>query len=302
MDITKEYTNLKKSYEDFLNEIKEAVAKMLLRHEIPVAFEISARIKELESIQEKYNRKKINIESITEFDDLIGVRIVLLFPEYKDQVVHLIEERFKLLDKSVPSSNPKIFDYSSTHLIVTMKDEWSTVINWEGHEGKRVEIQVRTLSEHIWAETSHSLFYKREENIPDIMKRDLSKLSALLEVVDEKMQSIKANVEKHFKYIGECSYEKILKMDLNPETFRRIMLHHSNNLYENSEKQNKILSSEIEANYNILTTDALNEILQKAMIVEYAYDSKQFIKEVIKILDAYKFEITESQESQSDLD
>lgn len=51
---------------------------------------------------------------------------------------------------------------------------------------------------HIWAETSHSIFYKREENIPDIINRDLYRLSALLEVVDEKLQTIKNTVENTF--------------------------------------------------------------------------------------------------------
>lgn len=272
---------------------------MLSKNEIPVAFEISARIKELESIQEKYNRKKNIVESITEYDDLIGVRIVLLFPEYKDQVIQLIENKFKVLEKSIPLSNPKIFDYSSTHLIVTIKDEWAKAENWEDHEGKRVEIQVRTLSEHVWAETSHSLFYKREENIPDVMKRDLSKLSALLEVVDEKMQNIKKNIDEHFNYIRECPYGEILKMDLNPDTFRRVMQYHSQNLYENSEKHNKILSSEIEANYNILNAAVLHEILQGSGIIGADLDSEQFISAVIKLLDAYKLDITKNQESQS---
>ncbi len=42
---------------------------------------------------------------------------------------------------------------------------------------------------------------KKEENIPKIIKRDLYKLSAILEVVDDRLHEIKNKVEEHFKYI-----------------------------------------------------------------------------------------------------
>src|SRR5690606_6286322 len=114
------------------------------------------------------------------------------------------------------------FGYSSAHLVLGVKDDWLKTPDWEDHLDKKVEVQIRTLSEHIWAETSHSLFYKREENIPTVISRDLYRLAALLEVVDEKMQGIKDSVESHFEYIRKCPYQEILTMDLNPETFRRV--------------------------------------------------------------------------------
>jgi putative GTP pyrophosphokinase len=226
---------------------------------------------------------------------LVGISVVLLFPEYKEKVATLLSEHFSLIERSVESSNHDIFGYNSIHLVLSIKPEWSEVVPWEGHHGKKIEIQIRTLSDHIWAETSHSLFYKREENIPKIIRRDLSRLSALLEVVDEKMQNIKNNVVNHFEHIKHCSYEEILEMDLNPETFNRVMVKCSDGIYENTEKRNKILSSEIESNYNIVNAGLLDDLICQANINVAGLNSMAYVDEVIKVLDSYKSLIDESQ-------
>jgi hypothetical protein len=46
------------------------------------------------------------------------------------------------------------------------------------------EIQVRTISQHIWAAASHKLQYKVEESVPPPLRRSIHRVSALLETVD----------------------------------------------------------------------------------------------------------------------
>lgn len=45
-------------------------------------------------------------------------------------------------------------------------------------------MQIRTLSQHSWAEASNIFQYKKEENVPKPLKRSISRISALLETVD----------------------------------------------------------------------------------------------------------------------
>ncbi|WP_163410532.1 hypothetical protein [Flavobacterium ajazii] len=81
MDVKSEYQNLKEEYDDFLIEIKRIVEKLLKTNNIPIAFDILGRTKTLESIEEKLFAKRFTIKkSITELNDLVGIRIVLLFP------------------------------------------------------------------------------------------------------------------------------------------------------------------------------------------------------------------------------
>lgn len=280
-----EYEAIKEEYTEFLNEVKRVVEKLLSKNHIPIAFNIYGRLKKFDSIEEKHTSNRFVIKkTIIELNDLVGLRIVLLFPEYKDKVIELLLEEFKTINNH-RKNTPKVdkFGYNSVHLILGIKDEWLNTPDWKDHSDKKIEIQIRTLSEHIWAETSHSLFYKREENIPKIITRDLYRLSALLEVVDEKLQNIKNNVSEYFMYIEKCPYEEILNMDLNSETFKRVMLENSDGQYDLDDRQNKELSSKIERDYNILNTIALNEIIVGKIELN-EYTTQKFIDEVIILL------------------
>nr|WP_315151312.1 RelA/SpoT domain-containing protein [uncultured Flavobacterium sp.] len=288
-ELEKEYKNIIEDYTDFLEEIKRMVEKILHRNQIPIAFGINGRIKTLDSIFEKVTSERFIIKNtVTELNDLIGLRIVLLFPEFKDKVVEILSTELKLLnDPNKSSQSPDKFGYSSIHLILGIKDEWIKVPSWENHSNKKIEVQVRTLSEHIWAETSHSLFYKREENIPNIINRDLYKLSALLEVVDDKLQALKYTVEEHFRYIVDAPYDEILKLDLNSETFRRVMFENSKGLYNLNDYKNKILSSKIEKDYNILNVNILDNIINDKIELKQI-DTDKYIEKVIELLENEK--------------
>src|SRR5690606_13584738 len=212
------------------------------------------------------------------------------FPEFKDKVVEILSSNLIVIKDSQIRSQPvDKFGYSSIHLILKIKENWTSAPQWEKHKNKIIEVQIRTLSEHIWAETSHFLFYKRDENIPDILNRDLSRVAALLEIVDEKLQNIKIKLEKHFDYISTAPYSEILKLDLNAETFRRVMEKNSNKIYRLDDFQNQILSSKIEKDYNILNVNVLEELIVGKIELN-GIDSKYYIDEVINLLENYKTE------------
>ncbi|SHL34878.1 GTP pyrophosphokinase [Flavobacterium chilense] len=285
MDVRNEYLSLKEEYDDFLIEIKRIIEKILKVNNIPIAFDILGRTKTLDSIEEKLLAKRYTIkESITELNDLVGIRIVLLFPGLKDDVVNLLSEKFQVMDviqKKIPVDK---FGYNSVHLILGIKEEWSQSLNFENHSSKKIEIQIRTVAEHIWAETSHVLFYKKEENIPNIIRRDFHRLSALLEIIDENLQNIKNRVEYHFTEVQENEYDEILIMDLNPETFKRVMLKNSNGLYDFEDQKNKELSSRIEKNYNILNAGYLDTLIMDKIDL-HNLSSQEFVQKVLELLD-----------------
>ncbi|MEZ2442816.1 GTP pyrophosphokinase family protein [Chitinophaga sp. RCC_12] len=251
-------------YKAFLKEFKRTVEHIISVEGIPLAFEISARLKSLDSIKDKHESTRYRIkESILELNDLVGIRIVVVFPEDREKVISIIKDEFD--DKTTIKSRRRDYDkfgYNSVHLIVGVKKEWLATPDWRDHGEKRIEIQVRTLAEHIWAETSHTLFYKNEESIPDTIKRDLSRLSALLEVVDEKLQNLKKSVFDHFNYIRTCDYPEILNMDFNPETFRRMVNENSKGKLSFEDSQNQIISTRIERNYNIIKAGLFDEIIK----------------------------------------
>jgi putative GTP pyrophosphokinase len=296
-EIIQEHSNIKHSYEEFLGEVKRTVEKLLERDNISIAFSIYGRYKSIESIIEKNQSERFKIQkSIRELNDLVGLRIVLLYPEFKERAVELLLNEFQLdSDSRNENSEPNTFGYSSIHLILKSKKEWAEAPNWKHHTDKKIEVQIRTLSEHIWAETSHSLFYKREENIPKLIKRDFYKLSALLEVVDDHLQDIKNKVETHFDFIRNADYSEILKLDLNSETFRRVMVKHSKGIYNFSDYKNKALSAQIERDYNILNINVLDSLVSS--ILELGdINEEQFVLKVLQVLEEDKLQFDKNQE------
>ena len=110
------------------------------------------------------------------------------------------------------------------------------------------------------------------------------------------MQSIKTRVLEHFEHIKNCSYDEILKADLNSGTFERVMLENSAGLYNVNEIQNKELSSRIEKDYNILNTAILDSLI-KDQIDLSNFNSDKFVFEVLEILEIEKQRIDEQQKN-----
>lgn len=111
-------------------------------------------------------------------------------------------------------------------------------------------------------------------------------MAAVLEVIDDQLQNIKSRVEKHFADIREASFEDVLNLDLNSETFRRVMDEHSNGIYNLNDLRNKILSSKIEREYNILNVNLLDKIIS-GNIDTSGLSSDQYVEKVIELLDRY---------------
>ena len=295
MDIESEYRHLEKGYESFLAEIQRTIESFLADNNIPLAFNVSGRKKSLDSITEKIETKRFVPEySITELNDLVGIRVVLLFSDSVKSVVDILKNEFLVIQESYENEQVDKFGYNSKHLVIQIKPEWETAPSFRGHANKKIEIQIRTIAQHVWAATSHTLFYKREENTPKKIQRGFNRLSALLEIVDESLQNYKNAVEEHNNYISTCPYDDILKEDLYPATFMRVMVENSHGLYNLNEIENKILSSQIEQDQNILTTALLDDIINNKINLD-GINTNDYINEVKKLISKYNEDLRKSQ-------
>ena len=54
----------------------------------------------------------------------------------------------------------------------------------------KVEIQIRTILMHAWAEIEHRLAYKKQAHIPSHLRRKFSRISAKLEEADEQFEEL----------------------------------------------------------------------------------------------------------------
>jgi len=185
-----EYQNPNKfqEYQTLTKELKTEIIGYLeenkIQHEI-----VTARTKSVDSLRSKLQRKPYRdddkpYDSLNEIHDLSGIRIVVRHPDDIGEVIeNVITEKFKIVyhenkrDKSV-NKHEGCFGYRSEHYVVKRAC------------GKHAEIQIRTLLQHSWARFSELVDYKREEDAPVKLRRELFLLAAMLEFADKQFVSL----------------------------------------------------------------------------------------------------------------
>jgi len=225
---------------------------------VHVAVPIQHRIKTIDSVLEKANRKEIELTSLHEFDDLIGIRVILLNQIDLDLVKMVVERNFKIhisKDKSHELGASQ-FGYRSIHYVTQLSEQWSSLPIFIGYIDYKIEVQIRTLSQHVWADLSHKLQYKNENSIPKEISRAVYRVSALLETVD-------LEINRVFDLRDNYIQNEIRKDNaLNANTLELILdqVFPQNN--KRPPEQYSDLISDLSA-FNITTVQAINDILNK---------------------------------------
>src|SRR5690625_274054 len=138
----------------------------------PIEF-ITGRVKPVESIIEKANRKNILYEKVEEhIQDIAGLRIICQFVEDIYKVVEAIRTRsdFIIIDEKDYIARNKVSGYRAYHIIIKYPVEMI-----HGTKEILAEIQIRTLAMNFWATNEHSLNYKYKGKIPEDIKQRLRK-------------------------------------------------------------------------------------------------------------------------------
>ena len=157
---------------------------------------VTSRVKEVDSFRKKIIDRKYD-KPFEDTTDLLGVRIVCLYPSVLQDIDTVIRETFSVLryeDKG-KSVEPEVWRYSSVHYDCTLPDH-SSGQNHDAVKGLVFEIQVRTILQDAWATVEHQLGYKPERKIPDELKREFSALAGLFHVADERFQFIADQIQK----------------------------------------------------------------------------------------------------------
>lgn len=155
--------------------------------------QITGRTKDKDSFVEKIKRKsyKYPFEQCT---DLVGIRIIVLYLDDLDKISEIIENEF-LIDYENSADKSKLYDpdrfgYLSIHYVASLSESRSKQPEWKPYSELKFEIQIRTILQHAWSEIDHKLRYKKEDEVPKELKRNLYRLIALLELADKEFKDI----------------------------------------------------------------------------------------------------------------
>ena len=194
-----DYSSLREQYDQnipiykaFCDYFKKECNFLLSEANIPY-YELSFRIKTWDSILEKIERHQLHPKRIDEIHDTIGFRIITLFKRDVNIVCDIITRELQVLyyDDKAKTKSDDVFGYLSVHYEVALPDEWLKAPSVAIFKNIQTELQVRTFSQHVWAASSHLLQYKIESSVPAVMRRNIYRLAAVLEIVDNELENIR---------------------------------------------------------------------------------------------------------------
>lgn len=201
--------------------VKEAIENFLIKQGIEIV-SVSYRIKKLEQLLQKIKRKKYK-DPFEQMNDICGVRVICYFKEDIKKIERIIKKEFEIIEKNEKVNNLPLhkFGYRSNHFVIKIKKDWTKTPNYRGLENFKIELQIRTVLMHAWAEIEHKLSYKRTEHIPKNIRRKFFRISAILEDADEQFQEISDEINKSKKRIlseikkNEISGQEVMHFDLD---------------------------------------------------------------------------------------
>lgn len=186
------YDQLKSQAESFMIALRDQFEHLLHTNNITLGVPIECRVKTWDSIYDSIERNKLSLSNIIDLDDLVGIRLILLFRRDLDKIHELINNTFNVTryeDTSTRLTETQ-FGYQSVHYVITLPNNWLEIPSFLEFGKFQAELQVRTLAQHIWAAASHKLQYKQESSVPLPIMRSIYRVSAILETVDLEFERV----------------------------------------------------------------------------------------------------------------
>lgn len=190
-----EISDLWKDDEPKYNGLGDLVSKFIKNNisEIEILPEISFRTKELLSIVKKVKKKQREKEySYSDLNDKLGIRIICSFQGEMELIDAFLHQHFniKKVERKKDSLDIRTLDYISNHYDACINCKKTEFKKYKHLEHLIFEIQVRTLNQHAWANTAHTLSYKQEAEIPPALMRKVYRLLSLYEIADDEFSVV----------------------------------------------------------------------------------------------------------------
>ena len=157
---------------------------------------VTGRAKSVASFATKAAREidgtPVFADPLRDITDQIGVRVITYLHRDVDAVAQLLADQAQVLDDrdmGRETASEGRFGYSSRHLLLEMDAARSS--------GQPVQVQIRTVLQHAWAEFEHDIRYKGtipEEHVPDLDRR-FTLAAGLLELADREFSQIRDRLQ-----------------------------------------------------------------------------------------------------------
>lgn len=194
-----DYLRVVSYYADLAESAKRIAEEALKRRGIRVQ-SIEARAKDPASFGRKAAKPSKNDPNhpmypspLDQITDKAAIRIITFFPRTIREIDKMLQDEYMVVehfDKGESLIEEERFGYQSVHYLITLDDVRTSLPEYERFTSALVEVQVRTILQHTWAEIEHDIQYKSSATIPRDIKRRFMSLAGLLEIADREFQAI----------------------------------------------------------------------------------------------------------------
>lgn len=179
---------------------------------------VQGRTKSEKSILEKCDRKNYS-DPAKQLTDISGIRIITFLESQVKEIVDLVRSNFDIdeensLDRDEILGSDRM-GYRSSHFICTLSNSRETLPEYEGLQGLKFELQIRTVLQHAWAELAHDRSFKLGLELPRQIQRKLNLYSGMLEIVDSAFDEIAQEVDEYRSSLNERHVDQIWEADIN---------------------------------------------------------------------------------------
>lgn len=159
---------------------------------------VDGRVKDRTSLEGKLVRKNNKYNNIDEITDIVGVRIITYTEKIIDDIKEVLFKEFEIIE-IIDKREGEIdkFGYKSLHIILKLNSMRNDLLEFKKIKDIKIEIQIRTILQHAWAEIEHDIGYKGTDNLPRNITRSFARIASLLELADIEFEKILSAVKIH---------------------------------------------------------------------------------------------------------
>ena len=225
-----EYQKVRPLYEEYVSVVKNVLSEAFKAQHIKI-HSIEARAKAIDSFGVKASMpspgdpsKPYYRNPLSEITDLAGVRVIVFLPRTSDMIDSVIQAQFHVIERTDKTQMLIIeekFGYSSIHYLARFKENRTNLLEYSRFKDLVVEIQVRTILQHAWAEIEHDIQYKAVETIPSAIRRKFMSLAGMLEIADREFQAIQDDDERLRTEARKSVQEgKLEQVEITPDALK----------------------------------------------------------------------------------
>lgn len=204
-------TPYKQAVDELKIKLRSARKEFLDRGEHSPIEYVTGRVKNVDSIKEKMQRRYIAQEVLEkDMQDIAGLRIQTQFVEDIYEVADLLHQRedLRVIEERDYVTNSKSSGYRSYHMVIEYPIQLTT-----GQKNILAEIQIRTLAMNFWSTIEHSLNYKYQGDFPEEINDRLKRAAEASFMLDEEMSTIRGEIQEAQQYFTVQKKQQTKKTD-----------------------------------------------------------------------------------------